>query len=301
MVESEKMKLMSIKNEDLVSDLRRAEYLGRATRWDADIYSVDGGSSPNLMSEICRVRQLSYSAVGVALDDGRGSEGDLNGTYRQLVVWDRERCEIAGGYRYAVGCEVPAERLSLSRYYHLSERFKTEYLPRAVELGRSFVAPAYQCGVNRLTMYALDALWEGIARVVKSLQAEYLCGRVTLYDELGVRARNLLVGYMQYGSALSEPLMMAKRPFKAGISRRRYGEIFVGATHEENYKILLLKMRSMRRRIPPIISSYLRLSPSLRLFGSYRNEDLGGVVESAIMLTIADFYDDIKRRYLLKE
>ena len=299
-VEGEKMKLLSINNEALVEELRCANYLGRATRWDADIYSVDGGSSPNLMAEICRVRQLSYNAVGVALDDGRGDEADLNGTYRQLIVWDRERSEIAGGYRYAVGREVEAERLSISRYYHLSEHFITEYLPRAVELGRSFVAPAYQCGVNGLTMYALDALWEGVARVVKSLQAEYLCGRVTLYDELGVRARNLLVGYMQYGSVLSESLMTAKQPFKTGISRRRYSEIFVGAKPEENYKILLSRMRSMHRRIPPIISSYLRLSPSLKLFGSYQNEDLGGVVESAIMLAVADFYDDVKRRYFIR-
>ena len=59
-------------------------------------------------------------------------------------------------------------------------------------------------------------------------------------------------------------------------------------------------MRAMRGRIPPIISSYLRLSPSLRLFDSYQNEDLGGVVESAIMLTIADFYEDVKRRYFVE-
>lgn len=294
------MKLLSINNEALVEELRCANYLGRATRWDADIYSVDGSSSPNLMAEICRVRQLSYSAVGVALDDGRGDEADLNGTYRQLIVWDRERSEIAGGYRYAIGREVEAEKLSISNYYHLSDRFITEYLPRAVELGRSFVAPAYQCGANKLTMYALDALWEGVARVVNGARAEYLCGRVTLYDELGVRARNLLVGYMQYGGSSTELLMTAKRPFKTGISRRRYGEIFVGAKPEENYKILLSRMRSMHRRIPPIISSYLRLSPSLRLFDSYRNEELGGVVESAIMLAVADFYDDVKRRYFIR-
>lgn len=294
------MKLLLIKNMALADELQRAEYLGRATRWDADIYSVDGGSSPNLMMEICRVRQLSYGAVGVALDDGHGDAGDLDGTYRQLIVWDRERGEIVGGYRYAVGREVVAERLSMSHYYHLSERFKNDYLPHAIELGRSFVSPAYQCGANRLTMYALDALWEGIARVVNSTRAEYLCGRVTLYDELGVRARNLLVGYMQHSSMQTEVLMVAKQPFKAGISRRRYSEIFVGETAEENYKILLLRMRAMRRRIPPIISSYLRLSPSLRLFDSYQNEDLGGVVESAIMLTIADFYEDVKRRYFVE-
>lgn len=293
------MKLISTKNEAICEELQRATYLGRATRWNADIYSVDGGLAPNLMAEICKLRQLSYCGVGVALDDGVGSAEDLDGTYRQLVIWDRERCEIAGGYRYAIGANVAAARLSLNRYFELSEQFTHRYLPRGIELGRSFVSPSYQCGTNRLTIFALDALWEGIARVVRMVRAEYLFGRVTLYDELGVRARNLLVGYMRYNNLSAEALMVARKPCKVGISRRAYRGIFNGSTPEENYKILLSRMRAMRRRIPPIISSYLRLSPSLSLFGSYKNDDLGGVVESAIMLTIGDFYEDVKRRYSL--
>lgn len=296
-VESKKMKLLSIKNMVLVDELEDAEFLGRATRWDADIYSVDGATSPNLMTEICRARKLSYAGVGVRLDDGHGDAGDLDGTYKQLIVWDRARDAVVGGYRYAVGAQVEVERLSLSRYFNLSERFKREYLPRGVELGRSFISPDYQCGAQRLTIYALDALWEGVAKVVKQSGAEYLFGRVTLYEDLGVRARNILVGYMQHNAASDGALMVAKEPLRVGISRRKFGEIFNGSTPEENYKILLSTMRSMRRRIPPIISSYLRLSPSLRLFGSYRNRELGGVVESAIMLTISDFYDVVKSRY----
>lgn len=294
------MKLISTKSKVLSDELRYATYLGRATRWDADIYSVDGAQLPRVMAEICRLRRLSYMGVGVGLDDGVGSVGDEDGTYRQLIVWDRCRGEIVGGYRYAVGREVDAERLSLSRYFRLSDCFRTEYLCRGIELGRSFVAPDYQCGANATTIHALDALWEGVARVVKFSQAEYLFGRVTLYEELGVRARNLLVGYMEHSAPMGERLMVARSPFKAGISRRRYNEIFIGSTPAENYKILLSMMRSMRRRIPPIISSYLRLSPSLRSFGCYRNEDLGGVAECAIMLTVKEFYEDVKERYCIK-
>ena len=293
------MKLLTPKSAMLSEELRCATYLGRATRWNADIYSVEGGCSPYILAEICRLRKASYKSVGVELDDGVGCAQDMDGTYRQLIVWDGNRGEIVGGYRYAVGRDVAAERLSLSRYFELSEEFKRLYLKRGIELGRSFVSPNYQCGANRLTIYALDALWEGIARVVRRTDAEYLFGRVTLYEELGVRARNLLVGYMQYGALPIGGLMVAREPCKVGISRRRFNQIFNGATPEDNYKILLSRMRSMRRRVPPIISSYLRLSPSLQLFGSYRNKDLGGVVESAIMLTIADFYEDIKRRYSL--
>ena len=112
-------------------ELERAVSLGRATRCNADIYAVDGGISPAVLAEICRLRKESYEGVGVELDDGTmGSNADRDGTYRQLIVWDRERGEIMGGYRYAVGRDVGAERLSLSRYMVLSDAIVKEYLPR---------------------------------------------------------------------------------------------------------------------------------------------------------------------------
>ena len=292
------MKVFMTKNSSIGKELEQALFLGRATHCNADIYSVDGAASPLLLEEVCRLRRESYQRVGVVLDDSvDGDMADRDGTYRQLVVWDRDRGEVVGGYRYAVGREARVERLSLSHYMVLSERFVKEYLPRGVELGRSFVSPRYQSGGNTLTIYALDAIWEGLAKVVNRESAEYLFGRVTLYDSLGAKARNLLVGYMQHASPVRELLMVARVPFKVGISRRRYNEIFIGDTVQDNYRILLSKMRQMDRRIPPIISSYLRLSPTLKLFDSYRNEDLGGVVESAIMLTISEFYDKVKGRY----
>lgn len=292
------MKVFMPKSRELYGELESALFLGRATHCNADIYSVDGGSSPQLLEEVCRLRRESYRGVGVSLNDRAGSDiSDVDGTYRQIVVWDRERGEVVGGYRYAVGRDVSVERLSLNRYMSPSERFVQEYLPCGVELGRSFVSPRYQSGGNALTIYALDALWEGLAEVVKRERAEYLFGRVTLYDSMGVRGRNLLVGYMRHASPLRESLMVARAPFRVGISRRRYNEIFIADMPQDNYKILLAQMREIGSRIPPIISSYLRLSPSLKLFDSYKNYDLGGVIECAIMLTVSEFYNDIKSRY----
>lgn len=293
------MKVFAAKNRALCQELERSQFLCRATHCNADIYSVDGGASPLLLREVCRLRKESYEGVGVAMDDGEGDEADRDGTYRQLVVWDREHGVIMGGYRYAIGREARVERLSLSRYMALSESFVREYLPRGIELGRSFVSPRYQSCNNSLTIYALDALWEGLARVVKREDVEYLFGRVTLYNSLGVRARNMLVGYMQHSSPIGERLMVARAPYRVGISRQRYSEIFIGDTAQQNYHILLAEMRKIGARIPPIISSYLRLSPQVRLYDSYKNYDLGGVVESAIMLKVSEFYDSVKSRYSL--
>ena len=281
-------------------ELQQAKLLGRASRWNAEIYSFDGACSPALMREVCRLRCESYADVGVRIDDLRnGDAADVDGTYHQLIIWDCQRAKIAGGYRYAVGGDVSVDRLSISRYYRLSSRFVEGYLPCGVELGRSFVTREYKLGANMLTIYALDALWEGLAMVVKSVGAGYLFGRVTLYPSLGIRARNLLVGFMHNAFAPRETLMTAYEPLKVGISCQRYRKIFIGDTVADNYRILRSRMKAMRRAVPPIISSYMRLSPTMQVFDAYANDDLGGVAECAILLTLADFYDSVKRRYSL--
>ncbi|MBR2867274.1 MAG: GNAT family N-acetyltransferase [Alistipes sp.] len=282
----------------LRNELIDATYLGRATHCNASIYSFDGARLPMLMREVGRLRRESYAVVGVAMPQHEAVDGaDIDGTYRQLIVWDNDAGVIIGGYRYAVGREVAPERLSLCRYFDLSDTFRREVLPEGVELGRSFVHAAYQRSRNSKTIFALDALWEGIARVVERERVGYLFGRVTLYPALGVRARNVLVGFMRHVFPAREPLVVAREPLTVGISRRWLRRYFTAESPRDNYRILLCKMRDMHRAVPPIISSYMRLSPTMQTFEAYRNDDLGGVVECGIMLTIADIYTDLKKRY----
>ena len=279
--------------------MRSATFLGRATHCNSDIYTFDGAQYPALMREVWRLRDMSFKEVGVALSDSvNGCAADCDGSCRQLVVWDSAVGEIVGGYRYSLGAEVAPESLSIWRYFSLSQRFVNDYLPSALELGRTFVSPHYQRGAGHRTIYALDALWEGLGRVVLESDVHYLFGRVTLYPSLGVRARNLLVGFMRYLFPSREMLVSAREPIRMGLSRYRCRKLFVGETIAENYRILISLLRRMRRVVPPIISSYMRLSPTMQTFDTYENRDLGGVAEAAIMLTVDDFYDGIKRRYL---
>ena len=289
-----------MENGTLAKELRRATCLGRATHWSATIYTFDGVRLPRLMREVWRLREMSYREVGITLsDDVSGNAMDMDGVCRQLVVWDDEARRLVGGYRYVVGADVVGcERLSVSRYFALSQRFVSDFLPRAMELGRSFISPEYQSAAGRHTIYALDALGEGLGRVVEALDVRYLFGRVTLYPALCGEARDLLLGFMRYIFPPRERLLVARVPLGVGLSRFRCRQIFVGETLAENYRILLSRMRDLQSVVPPIISSYIRLSPSMQTFDVYENGDLGGVVEAAIMLTVEDFYDDIKRRYL---
>ena len=283
----------------LYEELQRATLLCCSTRWDAEVYCFDGATSPRLMDEVRRLRDLSFLRVGVVLNDSCGIDAsDVDGGCRQVIVWDCQRRAIAGGYRYSLGRDVEPSRLTISRYFRLSQRFVEECLPCGMELGRTFISPEYQRGTNALTLYTLDTLWEGLSAVVKANAVNCLFGRVTLYPALGVRARNLLMGFMRFAYPSDDSLMQAHAPERVEMAREDFDEIFVGTTPKDNYRILLSRMRELDALPPPIISSYMRLSPSMQVFDSYVNWDLGGVVETAIMVKVEDFYDDIKRRYL---
>ena len=69
--------------------------------------------------------------------------------YRQLIVWDPQREEILGGYRYLPGPLFKLDDkgqpiLATSHMFHFSQEFIDKYMRSTIELGRSFVTVEYQ-------------------------------------------------------------------------------------------------------------------------------------------------------------
>ena len=50
--------------------------------------------------------------------------------------------------------------------------------------------------------------------------------------------------------------------------------------------------------IPPLIHSYIELSPSMKTFGTCLDKDFGDVYDTAMMITIADVYPAKIERYV---
>jgi len=66
--------------------------------------------------------------------------------------------------------------------------------------------------------------------------------------------------------------------------------MFCGGSYAEDYKILIREIRKYRENIPPLINSYMSLSPSMKVFGTVVNPDFGYVEETGILITISDIY-----------
>jgi hypothetical protein len=74
--------------------------------------------------------------------------------------------------------------------------------------------------------------------------------------------------------------------------------VFNGGSYKEDYKILSQKVREFGENIPPLINSYMNLSPSMKTFGTVINDHFGDVEETGIILTISDIYEAKKDRHI---
>lgn len=293
-----------VSREILLSELK-AEYRLRYTnKADNEIYTLTAEQAPNVMQEIGRLRELAFRTSG----GGTGQSVDIdqmdthkNG-YTQLIVWDPRANEIIGGYRYIIPRISNPECLSTERYFEFSDRFRTEFLPYTIELGRSFIQPDYQANGPMKAIFALDNLWDGLGfLLVKNPDIKYLFGKVTMYETYNSQARNALIWFLKKYFPDRDGLMKTRFPVDMQIDQVEMERIFVGPNYAQDYKILSRKIRNFEEVIPPLINAYMNLSPTMRVFDTSLNHDFGGVQETGILITVSDLYADKLLRHTVEK
>lgn len=293
--------------EAILAELTPDKLLRRTNKGANEIYVVTHHDSPSIMHEIGRLREITFREAG----GGTGKEIDIDqydtheNPYQQLFVWDPDAQEILGGYRYAICANLPVNEngeviLATSRLFHFSEEFKKNYLPYTLELGRSFVQPAYQSSkAGAKALFALDNLWDGLgALTVDHPEIKYFFGKVTMYSHFHTEARNLIQYFFQKYFRDHDNLVYPKKPMEMDIDKTAMEAIFNGGSYKEDYKILTQKVREYGENIPPLINAYMNLSPSMKTFGTILNDRFGDVEETGIIVTIKDIYEAKKDRHI---
>lgn len=296
-----------VPKEALIAELTPDKLLRRTNKAENEIYIVTHRDSPNVMREIGRVREITFRDAG----GGTGEELDIDfydtcdDPYKQLIVWDPQAFEIIGGYRYILCNDLPVDhhgtvQLATTHLFRFSEKFIKEYLPYTLELGRSFVQPHYQSSkAGAKALFALDNLWDGLgALIVDHPEMKYFFGKVTMYTHFHTKARNLIMYFFQKYFKDHENLVIPIEPLDLGIDYSEMEKIFDGGSYKEDYKILSMKVRELGENIPPLINSYMNLSPSMKTFGTVINHEFGGVEETGIIVTISDIYEAKTDRHI---
>lgn len=284
------------------SELTTERFRRETNNGGNEIYFITAADSPHTMREIGRLRELSFRDAG----GGTGEEIDIDKMdtapdgYQQLIVWDPAAREIVGGYRFIVSRSETTKNLSTEHYFRFSDRFRREILPYTVELGRSFIRPEYQGSrENPKGIYALDNLWNGLGTIiVNNPDMQYMFGKVTMYGDYNREARDLLVYFLRKYFSDTENLVEPIDPVELDIDNDRMAKIFSGKEYKEDYKILNREIRAHNENIPPLINSYMNLSPTMRVFGTVRNRDFGNVDETGILIKIGDIHPKKVERHM---
>ena len=232
----------------LRAEIRATRRLGETTD-GMQICLLEQGAGSCLLREIGRLREVSFRRVG----EGTGERRDLDAydaDYSHIILWDDSALELAGAYRIRQA-GLAGGRLYTRSLFEFGDDFDA-VLREGLELGRSFVQPAYWGS------RALDYLWQGIgAYLHHHPQIRYLFGPVSISNSLPREAINLLVHfYSVYFSRGASPVR-ARLPYS--LSRQEQAELQAHFTGDD-YRADLQRLKSLLRHygagIPTLYKQY---------------------------------------------
>lgn len=293
----------------LKKELTEDKFLRPTNYGGNKIYVFDSHNSPSLMQEVGRLREISFRDSG----GGVGKKTDIDEAdtcefpYQQLIVWNDENQEILGGYRFKdLSCNVEFNpngqpELSTAEIFKFSDKFIKEYMPKTIELGRSFIQPKFQSKQNsRLAIFALDNLWDGLGAIYRQREdhIKYFFGKVTMYPSFNQEARDYILGFLDLYFKDKEGLVYTENPIKRHIDFEIIKKTFSGENFKQDFKILNQLVRSLGENIPPLVNAYMNLSSTMKVFGTAINPYFGGVEETGILINVEDVFPEKKARHL---
>ena len=291
----------------LEAELTAERFLRPTNKGGNHLYVVNAHNAPNVMREVGRLREIAFRSAG----GGSGKECDIDRydtmevPCSQLIVWDPDSKLILGGYRFICGRDIRLDsegrpEIATSHMFEFSERFIRDFLPYTLELGRSFVRPEYQSSrAGTKAIYALDNLWDGLGSLtVVNPEIRYLFGKVTMYPSYTAVCRDMILYFLHKHFPDHDNLVRPINPLKTQSDFTQLAAMFTGSNFKEDYKILNAAIREQGLNIPPLVNSYMSLSPTMRMFGTAINDEFGDVEESGIFLAIDEILEEKKERHI---
>jgi hypothetical protein len=295
-----------IATDILLKELNNNKFVRKTNNGENEIYIVSHHDSPNVMTEIGRLREVTFRAAG----GGTGHSIDIDeydtadAPYQQLIVWQPQAKEIVGGYRFIKCGEAPIEngivKLATTELFKFSDKFVNQYVPYTIELGRSFVQPAYQPALdNRKGIFSLDNLWDGLGAIlVDNPDINYFYGKVTMYTDFDVHARDMILAFMNHYFPDPDKLVTPIIPLSIKTDVSNFLNTIKDLPYKEGHRVLTQLVRSRNEQVPPMMNAYMGLSATMKGFGTALNDHFGEVEETGIMVTIADIYQSKMERHV---
>ena len=293
---------------DLIkAELTQAKKLRDTNKSHNEIYVVNHHDSPNVMREIGRLREEAFrdSGGGSGLSMDIDEFDTMENPYQQLIVWDPDAEKILGGYRYILGTDIKLDEngqplLATSHMFHFSEKFIKEYLPYTIELGRSFVSTEYQSSkAGTKALFALDNLWDGLgALAIIRPDMKYFFGKMTMYPEYNRQARDLIQHFLFKHFKDEDNLVTPVDPIRIETPASYMDSILTEDEFKDDYKLLNAEVRRLGVNIPPLVNSYMSLSPTMKTFGGGINHEFSEAEETCILINFDEIHETKRERHI---
>jgi len=283
---------------DEIAVLPREQML--LTQGEFDVFYMRQPQCPELMRELGRLREITFRDVG----EGTGLELDtdrFDEYYLQLVVWNREKSEVVGGYRLGPTDEILPKLGKEGLYTNTLFKFRRDLLHQidpALELGRSWVSLDYQRSYAPLML-----LWKGIgAYLCKYPRYRRLFGPVSISAEYSSMSKHLLTAFLTLHKFLPDlaKLVSPRNPMKRKEVRqfdRRAFSTVAGSMEECNE--LIKELEADGKPIPILLKQYLKLNG--QLMGFNVDPDFGNVLDGLILIDVPSIDERVMKKYLGEE
>ena len=304
-----------VDKELLKAELNEKRFLRDTNHAGNKLYIVDNACAPNVLREIGRLREIAFRVGGGTGKSADLDEFDLDGAfkYKQLVLWDPDAECIIGGYRYVLCDNVMYDRcgqpiMPSAHLFKFTRRYLKGAFLKTIELSRSFIRPEYQSSEQGMkSLYSLDNLFDGLGGLIVLYKGrmEYFFGKMTIYPSFPEEGLQMLLYFLRkhFGTWENDlmhrldRMVIPKQPVKIKLTRK-FDNILTEKDFREDYKILKREIQKMGVNIPPLVNTYMNLSPTMKSFGAGINDEFGNVIEAGILIKFDELHPEKTRRHL---
>ncbi|MCB9189331.1 MAG: lysophospholipid acyltransferase family protein [Flavobacteriales bacterium] len=241
---------------ELVKQLPKSSLLFTSTKYH--LYCACAEDMGLLIDEIGKLREYTFRAIG----EGTGKSKDIDEFdlyYHHLFIWDADEQQIVGSYRIGDGRDISKQYGKHGFYVSTLFKWKEEFndvLSQSVELGRSFIQPAYQ-----KTPQSLFMLWKGILYfLLKNDHCRYLVGPVSISNDYSKISKSLIIKYIRrnYFNNFWAKNIKARRKFRY---RMRNSDIEINdldANDLDKLDKIIENVEPNHFKIPILLKKYLK-------------------------------------------
>ena len=265
-----------------------------------EVYLTRSERIPLTMLEIGRLREISFRSVG----EGTGQAIDIDrfdARYEQLLVWNARSHEVVGGYRLGFTDKILSEQgidgLYTSTLFAYPPSAVASLGP-AVELGRSWVAPAWQRRPAPLLL-----LWKGLSAVaVRDPRYKIMFGPVSISDEYQSMSKKLMMAFLsRYRAvgAFAESVRPRNPPDNTPFVDWDPEHTRAVVRNMDDVERLVREIEAGGRSVPVLLRQYLNLNAKVIAFNV--DPDFGNVVDALIYMDLRIMPSRLLDFYFTKE